>query len=216
MFGGNPFLSTPSGWRATGIGCRQTPTHQISIHALRVEGDRGFKIRQVGHDRFLSTPSGWRATKIPAHLQCPARFLSTPSGWRATKRSRRGWPDLIFLSTPSGWRATVFGICPHLSNFISIHALRVEGDGAGTKLDYQRDVFLSTPSGWRATTGRCLRRRRSEFLSTPSGWRATRIAYCRAGPGAYISIHALRVEGDSKNRQSFRLFLRKREKNLPL
>lgn len=32
----------------------------------------------------------------------------------------------------------------------------------------------------------------------------------------YISIHALRVEGDSKNGQSFRLFLRKREKNLPL
>lgn len=32
----------------------------------------------------------------------------------------------------------------------------------------------------------------------------------------YISIHALRVEGDSKNGQSFHLFLRKREKNLPL
>ena len=31
-----------------------------------------------------------------------------------------------------------------------------------------------------------------------------------------ISIHALRVEGDCKNGQSFRLFLRKREKNLPL
>ena len=31
-----------------------------------------------------------------------------------------------------------------------------------------------------------------------------------------ISIHTLRVEGDSKNGQSFRLFLRKREKNLPL
>lgn len=31
-----------------------------------------------------------------------------------------------------------------------------------------------------------------------------------------ISIHALRVEGDSKNGQSFYLFLRKREKNLPL
>ena len=31
-----------------------------------------------------------------------------------------------------------------------------------------------------------------------------------------ISIHALRVEGDSKNGQNFRLFLRKREKNLPL
>lgn len=32
----------------------------------------------------------------------------------------------------------------------------------------------------------------------------------------HISIHALRVEGDSKNRQSFHLFLRKREKKLPL
>ena len=31
-----------------------------------------------------------------------------------------------------------------------------------------------------------------------------------------ISIHALRVEGDSKNGQSFCLLLRKREKNLPL
>ena len=39
-----------------------------------------------------------------------------------------------------------------------------------------------------------------------------RIRYIRQ----YISIHALRVEGDSKNGQSFRLFLRKREKNLPL
>lgn len=36
------------------------------------------------------------------------------------------------------------------------------------------------------------------------------------GDGRRISIHALRVEGDSKNGQSFRLFLRKREKNLPL
>lgn len=35
-------------------------------------------------------------------------------------------------------------------------------------------------------------------------------------PLGRISIHALRVEGDSKNGQSFRLFLRKREKNLPL
>lgn len=35
-------------------------------------------------------------------------------------------------------------------------------------------------------------------------------------PADKISIHALRVEGDSKNGQSFRLFLRKREKNLPL
>ena len=38
----------------------------------------------------------------------------------------------------------------------------------------------------------------------------------RLPPRRAISIHALRVEGDSKNGQNFRLFLRKREKNLPL
>lgn len=41
-----------------------------------------------------------------------------------------------------------------------------------------------------------------------------RSSICR--PFLAISIHALRVEGDSKNGQSFYLFLRKREKNLPL
>ena len=54
------------------------------------------------------------------------------------------------------------------------------------------------------------------FLSTPSGWRATRAAQIVHSARIVISIHALRVEGDSKNGQSFRLFLRKREKNLPL
>ena len=81
---------------------------------------------------------------------------------------------------------------------------------------WQRIEFLSTPSGWRATAKGGLHSVIVlTFLSTPSGWRATRGFYfiLRRLP---ISIHALRVEGDSKNRQSFRLFLRKREKNLPL
>ena len=55
-----------------------------------------------------------------------------------------------------------------------------------------------------------------EFLSTPSGWRATAKNLYGYSRESSISIHALRVEGDSKNGQSFRLFLRKREKNLPL
>ena len=76
---------------------------------------------------------------------------------------------------------------------ISIHALRVEGD---IQLAYAAII-------------------RAQFLSTPSGWRATRL-HIGAGLAALISIHALRVEGDSKNGQNFRLFLRKREKNLPL
>ena len=34
------FLSTPSGWRATGFCYLSKPPEAISIHALRVEGDR--------------------------------------------------------------------------------------------------------------------------------------------------------------------------------
>ena len=79
-----------------------------------------------------------------------------------------------------------------LVRVISIHALRVEGDFEVSAKTTPQDTFLSTPSGWRATnTLFCKRRRRA------------------------ISIHALRVEGDSKNGQNFRLFLRKRGKNLP-
>ena len=76
---------------------------------------------------------------------------------------------------------------------ISIHALRVEGDNFISSTIMPVAKFLSTPSGWRAT---------GDIIN----------AFMRN----VISIHALRVEGDSKNGQSFRLFLRKREKNLPL
>ena len=103
-----PFLSTPSGWRAT------------KAH--------GFRIAQ---SIFLSTPSGWRATVVHVtYLLRNRRFLSTPSGWRATSDEvAEGIKKAVFLSTPSGWRATG-GILSQGSAIvgISIHALRVEGD----------------------------------------------------------------------------------------
>ena len=74
--------------------------------------------------------------------------------------------------------------------------------------------FLSTPSGWRATVTINQQDQDAIFLSTPSGWRATTLQP-RPPVLGDISIHALRVEGDSKNGQNFRLFLRKRGKNLP-
>ncbi len=167
------FLSTPSGWRATVVLVALFPrcfnfyprppgggrlshsmfprtAETISIHALRVEGDRWMRSR----------------------MNLRARFLSTPSGWRAT------------ISIPPVYARGV----------ISIHALRVEGDLAFALLFQCSSLFLSTPSGWRATLALCFQRA---------------LTYI-------ISIHALRVEGDSKNGQNFRLFLRKREKNLPL
>ena len=80
------FLSTPSGWRATGLCNSDAVRLVISIHALRVEGDLA-----LGYGRAL----------------CAAQFLSTPSGWRATVRSSKCCSICAsFLSTPSGWRAT--------------------------------------------------------------------------------------------------------------
>ena len=58
------FLSTPSGWRATGNTDLTAVTEAI----------------------FLSTPSGWRATCNYLERLCEIIvFLSTPSGWRATE-----------------------------------------------------------------------------------------------------------------------------------
>ena len=78
----------------------------ISIHALRVEGDSTTLHRSFGTSLFLSTPSGWRATQKSFQKVSTFQFLSTPSGWRATRVLR----------------------LPDADQVISIHALRVEGD----------------------------------------------------------------------------------------
>ena len=105
----------------------------ISIHALREEGDEDaldFLFEVLG---FLSTPSARRATQSLRQNQLESRkFLSTPSARRATCSTY----GLIlktyrFLSTPSARRATR-GSHP--------------GPAAG--------VFLSTPSARRATSVR--------------------------------------------------------------
>ena len=65
----------------------------------------------------------------------------------------------------------IMPLLPPLS--ISIHALRVEGDGGVVFCTSCLPVFLSTPSGWRATSRPVSRHPLIGFLSTPSGWRAT-------------------------------------------
>ena len=79
---------------------------------------------------------------------------------------------------------------------ISIHALRVEGDYDRRSHPENRITFLSTPSVWRATPSQKERPPSSAFLSTPSVWRATPTGWTSLS-ALSISIHALRVEGDS-------------------
>ena len=169
------FLSTPSGWRATPANSRGGVQRPISIHALRVEGDvynlywdgdvANFYPRPPGGGRPLYYLSNMLDMTISIHAlrvegdHLPLSFLHTvlyfyprPPGWRATTVGRIACAFEQFLSTPSGWRATSSRVLCSQVHFISIHALRVEGDPPGAAGgSASKRGFLSTPSGWRAT-----------------------------------------------------------------
>ena len=59
------------------------------------------------------------------------------------------------------------------STYISIHALREEGDWPPARIKEGIAIFLSTPSARRATYSTSTRNVKNEFLSTPSARRAT-------------------------------------------
>ncbi len=100
-------------------------------------------------------------------------FLSTPSARRATTAQMID-PELVqFLSTPSARRATLRQAFQVQKYYISIHALREEGDCRRFRIHWCSQPFLSTPSARRAT-----------YLPPSS------LMHCA------ISIHALREEGD--------------------
>ena len=108
--------------------------------------------------------------------------------------------------------------------YISIHALREEGDTFSTRFLNRCGKFLSTPSARRATYGDDEAQSITEFLSTPSARRATpsqpslrrartdfyprpprggrRRVFVRPHVDVGISIHALREEGDGRPSQS--------------
>ena len=97
-----------------------------------------------------------------------------PGGGRRLFPLRIGWVKSTFLSTPSGWRATTYSI-----------------------LIFRSLIFLSTPSGWRATE----RLRANMYFMTyfyprPPGGGRPRDKATAYSPYR-ISIHALRVEGDT-------------------
>ena len=105
--------------------------HYISIHALRVEGDKSIfdRLRRRIRNFYPRPPGGGRLKIILSYLN-KSLFLSTPSGWRATiVLPLKIITFSVFLSTPSGWRATTAQSTQDSKrNTISIHALRVEGD----------------------------------------------------------------------------------------
>ena len=168
------FLSTPSARRATGGRALHGITHDISIHALREEGDhhprhyrqRGpisiHALREEGDaHRWRRYSWQWRISIHALREEgdpgpCPCeyariRFLSTPSARRATctsaRRFRSEGISIHALREEGDKELYLTGT----STDISIHALREEGDKLRSATLSSRSVFLSTPSARRAT-----------------------------------------------------------------
>ena len=123
------FLSTPSARRATSEIQRTLAVDNISIHALREEGDDIDEINDHIHKLFLSTPSARRETWKLLFNCLSNPFLSTPSARRATqhKSSQTQRRHDFYPRPPRGGRPTRRQY-PLRPTTISIHALREEGD----------------------------------------------------------------------------------------
>ncbi len=189
------FYPRPPGGGRPGIVSAGDFRKLISIHALRVEGDCTQQLRTSRRD------------SISIHALRVEGDLYSQSGCDPRK--------YFYPRPPGGGRLLSAAKCSQ-GRRISIHALRVEGDRPRAfSISLGVCHFYPRPPGGGRLCHMCRFANSVIFLSTPSGWRATSTPEPTSTPTP-ISIHALRVEGDSKNGQSFRLFLRKREKNLPL
>ncbi len=124
------FLSTPSGWRATVSFADRLGKIDISIHALRVEGDKLRKVsRHDPRDFYPRPPGGGRRYYYFYHPGCyfsisihalrvegdialietlyeETDFYPRPPGGGRQHYLRYYSNSNRFLSTPSGWRAT--------------------------------------------------------------------------------------------------------------
>ena len=110
------FLSTPSARRATKEENALELLEEISIHALREEGDPNLQHFSIGLFEFLSTPSARRATawggKTIKSYKISIHALREEGDFRSLRPSLLAG---LFLSTPSARRATASGSCARAS-----------------------------------------------------------------------------------------------------
>ena len=189
------FLSTPSARRATSAAVLEQCIAEISIHALREEGDRPRrKCASVQRYFYPRPPRGGRLHSLQVHR----------ADAEISIHALREEGDSICVST-------------FYSYIISIHALREEGDpSTASRLLRASDFYPRPPRGGRRATS-ILSTRNTDFyprpprggrlgdaasattltvfLSTPSARRAT-ADRTRLFCDIDISIHALREEGD--------------------
>ena len=125
------FLSTPSARRATRAEKAAEAAREISIHALREEGDRLLgRCQSAGIDFYPRPPRGGRLLRVSFPKSSYNFYPRPPRGGRPCSYSRIT-KGVLFLSTPSARRATKVYKDIQVGNQISIHALREEGDHTG-------------------------------------------------------------------------------------
>ena len=142
--------------RVEGDSMREVVTlkeYYISIHALRVEGDVIYIFI------FVFVPSisihALRVEGDPHNMYAIActHFISIHAlrveGDHPSAKSIS--KKFYFYPRPPGGGRQVDALTDEFASAISIHALRVEGDCAAEDVDFAYGGFLSTPSGWRAT-----------------------------------------------------------------
>ena len=145
----------------------------ISIHALRVEGD------SPSPPSFVTVPISIHALRVEGDS-----FASAASPLRVD----------FYPRPPGGGRLEAHKIVND-EFVISIHALRVEGDWSRAFPRIMQQHFYPRPPGGGRHKCQVYYNQKKGFLSTPSGWRATE-EYRVMQERGFISIHALRVEGD--------------------
>ena len=199
---GKRFQSTPSAWRETfrGVDIGLYPGN-ISIHSLRMEGDKVLFVEFVSLKHFNPLPPHGGRHKMELFASSDAAFQSTPSAWRETRWWNRNCPVSVISIHSLRMEGDIFNFNNSgRRNIISIHSLRMEGDvyrivsdsanecyfnplppHGGRPFDscrvYQVGmIFQSTPSAWRETPLGHNSGRGDVFQSTPSAWRETRYA----------------------------------------
>ena len=169
------FLSTPSARRATGLGDKWFQDHQISIHALREEGDPALPVLLRCHTISIHAlrEEGDRTRR---------QMVSGSSNFypRPPRGGRPGLGDKWFQDHQISIHALREEGDPALPvllrcHTISIHALREEGDRTRRQMVSGSSNFYPRPPRGGRPLARLVRADGTLFLSTPSARRATRM-----------------------------------------
>ena len=170
------FLSTPSARRATGLGDKWFQDHQISIHALREEGDQDSETNGFRIIKFLSTPSARRATRTRRQMVSgSSNFYPRPP--RGGRPSTPGFATLsynFYPRPPRGGRQDSETNGFRIIKFLSTPSARRATRTRRQMVSGSSNFYPRPPRGGRPLA-RLVRADGTLFLSTPSARRATRM-----------------------------------------